>query len=77
MTQRALIFGGALAWGVVAAVFVFDLLVAPRGWCGHLCPVGAAYALIGRKSLLRVSAAPRAAAATTAPTATPSAPSRR
>ena len=56
MTQRALIFGGTLAWGATAAVFVFDLLVAPRGWCGHLCPVGAAYALIGQKSLLRVSA---------------------
>jgi nitrate reductase cytochrome c-type subunit len=40
----------------VAAVFLFDLLVAPRGWCGHVCPVGAAYALIGSKSLLRVSA---------------------
>jgi ferredoxin-type protein NapH len=57
ITQRALIFGGTLAWGAVAAVFLFDLLVAPRGWCGHLCPVGAAYALIGSKSLLRVSAA--------------------
>ena len=57
ITQRALIFGGTLAWGAVAAVFLFDLLVAPRGWCGHLCPVGAAYALIGSASLLRVSAA--------------------
>ena len=56
LTQRALIFGGSLAWGAVAAVFVFDLAVAPRGWCGHVCPVGAAYALIGSKSLLRVSA---------------------
>jgi ferredoxin-type protein NapH len=76
LTQRALIFGGASAWGAVAAVFLFDLLVAPRGWCGHVCPVGAAYALIGHKSLLRVSAAP-AAPATTAPTATPCAPSPR
>ncbi len=57
ITQRALIFGGTLAWGAAAAVFLFDLLVAPRGWCGHFCPVGAAYALIGSKSLLRVSAA--------------------
>ena len=57
MTQRALIFGGTVAWGATAAVFLFDLLVAPRGWCGHLCPVGAAYALIGSRSLLRVSAA--------------------
>lgn len=56
MTQRALIFGGSVAWGAVAAVFVFDLLVAPRGWCGHVCPVGAAYGLIGRASVLRVSA---------------------
>jgi ferredoxin-type protein NapH len=57
MTQRALIFGGTVAWAATAAVFLFDLLVAPRGWCGHLCPVGAAYALIGSKSPLRVAAA--------------------
>lgn len=57
MTQRALIFGGTVAWAATAAVFLFDLLVAPRGWCGHLCPVGAAYALIGSRSALRVSAA--------------------
>lgn len=57
MTQRALIFGGTVAWAAAATVFLFDLLVAPRGWCGHLCPVGAAYALIGSKSALRVSAA--------------------
>lgn len=56
MTQRALIFGGSVAWGAVAAVFVFDLLVAPRGWCGHVCPAGAAYGLIGQASVLRVSA---------------------
>jgi len=56
LTQRALIFGGGVAWGAGVAVFVFDLLVAARGWCGHVCPAGAAYALIGSKSLLRVSA---------------------
>lgn len=56
MTQRALIFGGGLAWGITAAVFCFDLLVAPRGWCGHLCPMGAMYSLIGHGALLRVSA---------------------
>jgi ferredoxin-type protein NapH len=56
MTQRALIFGGTVAWSATAAVFLFDLLLAPRGWCGHLCPAGAAYALIGSRSLLRVSA---------------------
>ena len=56
LTQRALIFGGTVAWGAAAAVFLFDLLIAPRGWCGHVCPVGAAYSLIGTASLLRVSA---------------------
>ena len=61
ITQRALIFGGTLAWGAVAAVFLFDLLVAPRGWCGHLCPVGAFYSLLGRWSPLRVTATKRAA----------------
>ena len=31
-------------------------LVAKHGWCGHVCPVGASYALIGSKPLLRVAA---------------------
>lgn len=59
IVHRALVFGSALtgsALFVAAAVFVFDLVVAPRGWCGHVCPVGATYALIGRYSLVRVSA---------------------
>ncbi len=56
LMHRAIIFGGVVAWGSVAAVFLFDLLIAPRGWCGHVCPMGAAYHLIGNKSLLRVSA---------------------
>ena len=56
MLQRGLIFGLGLAWSVVLAVFLFDLFVSRRGWCGHLCPVGAFYGLVGHKSLLRVSA---------------------
>lgn len=56
LTQRALIFGASMALGAALAVFLYDLFVAPRGWCGHLCPMGAAYALIGSKSLVRVSA---------------------
>lgn len=55
LTHRALIFGGGLALSV-AAVFVFDLLIAPRGWCGHVCPMGAAYGLLGAASPLRVAA---------------------
>jgi ferredoxin-type protein NapH len=60
MLHRGLIYGLGLAWGIVLAVFLFDLLVARRGWCGHVCPVGAFYSVIGRASLTRVSAAARA-----------------
>jgi ferredoxin-type protein NapH len=61
MLHRGLIFGLGLAWSIVLAVFLFDLFVSPDGWCGHLCPVGAFYSLIGKGSLLRVNAAQRAA----------------
>jgi ferredoxin-type protein NapH len=43
------------------AIFLFDLLVAKHGWCGHLCPVGAFYGQIGKVALLRVAADNRAA----------------
>jgi ferredoxin-type protein NapH len=56
MMHRALIFGGGLAWGIAIAVFLFDLLLAQRGFCGRVCPQGAFYALVGQLSLLRVSA---------------------
>ena len=59
MTQRALIFGGAGGLAVALGIFLYDLLVAPRGWCGHVCATGAAYALIGRASLARVAATHR------------------
>ena len=61
MLHRGLIFGMGLAWAVVGGIFLLDFLIARRAWCGHLCPVGAFYGLIGRVSLLRVSAANRQA----------------
>lgn len=61
MVHRGLVFGMGAAWGIVVAVFLFDLFVSRRGWCGHLCPVGAFYGLLGQGSLLRVSASKRAA----------------
>jgi ferredoxin-type protein NapH len=54
MLHRGLVFGMGFAWAVLLAVFLFDLFVMRHGWCGHLCPVGAFYSLIGRLSLLRV-----------------------
>lgn len=59
MLHRGLIFGFGLAWLIVVAVFLYDLLVAERGWCGHLCPMGAFYATLGRAAILRISAARR------------------
>ncbi|HET9735186.1 MAG TPA: quinol dehydrogenase ferredoxin subunit NapH [Burkholderiales bacterium] len=60
MLHRGLVFGMGAAWAIVAAVFLLDLFVSPRAWCGHACPVGAFYSLIGRFSLLRVAAVRRA-----------------
>lgn len=60
MLHRGLIYGLGFAWTVVLAVFLFDLLLVPRGWCGHLCPMGATYSLIGAGSLVRVRADDRA-----------------
>ena len=59
MLHRGLIFGMGLAWSVVLAVFLLDLFVSRRAWCGHLCPVGAFYSLLGRYSPLRVRAEAR------------------
>lgn len=61
MLHRGLIFGMGAAWTIVLAVFLFDLFVMSRGWCGRLCPVGAFYGLIGRWSPVRVSAPARSA----------------
>lgn len=60
LLQRGLIFGLAGSWGVVLAVFIYDLLLAGRGWCGHLCPTGAFYRLFGHTALLSVAAPRRA-----------------
>lgn len=59
LLQRALVFGLAGGYGAVLAVFLFDLLVLPRGWCGRLCPVGAFYGVLGSAALTHVSAARR------------------
>ncbi len=61
MLHRGLIFGMGFAWTIILAVFLFDLFVMRNGWCGHLCPVGAFYSLIGKASVLRVQLPQRAA----------------
>ena len=56
MLHRGLIFGMGLGWTVIIAVFLLDLFVSRRAWCGHLCPVGAFYSLLGHATPVRVSA---------------------
>lgn len=57
--QRGLIFGLGAGWIIILAVFLLDLVVTRRGWCSHLCPVGAFYGVVGRTSVVRVAAARR------------------
>ncbi len=52
--NRGVIFGMGMAWGVLLAIFLFDLFGVKNGWCGHICPLGGMYSLIGRFSLIRV-----------------------
>jgi ferredoxin-type protein NapH len=59
MFHRGVIFGLGFAWVILAGVFAFDLLLAQRGWCGHVCPMGAFYGLVGHFSPLRVRAGGR------------------
>lgn len=59
MAFRGIVFGLGLAWVILLAVFLFDVFVSKDGWCGRLCPVGAFYSLLGRKSLVRVVAEDR------------------
>ncbi|HBO39217.1 MAG TPA: quinol dehydrogenase ferredoxin subunit NapH [Pasteurellaceae bacterium] len=57
---RVFVYGlGATLW-LILAVFLFDLLVVDHGWCGHLCPTGSLYALIGAKSLIKIRVIDRA-----------------
>lgn len=59
MLPRGLMFGMGAGWLLIGGIFLFDLFVVKRGWCGTLCPVGAFYSLLGRWSWLRVSATKR------------------
>lgn len=56
--HRTLLFGSLFGLYLALAIFLFDLFVVRDGWCGHLCPVGAFYGLVGKAALVRV-AAPR------------------
>jgi ferredoxin-type protein NapH len=52
--NRNIIFGIGSGLGLVVAIFLFDLFVVKNGWCGHICPLGGVYSIIGKYSLFRV-----------------------
>ncbi len=54
MLHRGLVFGIGFGWAAVLIIFIFDLFVLKNGWCGHVCPLGGFYSLIGRFSFIRV-----------------------
>lgn len=56
MFQREIMWTSAAGLTFLTALFMFDFLVTRRGWCGHLCPVGAFYRWIGRYGRLRITA---------------------
>ena len=56
LLQRGLIFGLGSGWVLICIIFFLDLLISQRAWCGHLCPMGAFYSLLGKASVIRVNA---------------------
>jgi len=52
--HRGIIFGIGSGWTVILAIFLFDLVATKNGWCGHLCPLGAFYSVVGRFAILKV-----------------------
>ncbi len=53
---REIVWGTGLAGvSAVLGVFALDLLMVRRGWCGHLCPLGAFWSCVGKVSPTRVT----------------------
>lgn len=57
---RVLVFGGFtltnLAVVFVISIFILDVIGTANFWCGHMCPVGAFYNLLGKKTLCYIKA---------------------
>ena len=51
---RGVAFTLGFGWAWLLVIFIFDAFVLKNGWCGHICPVGAMYSLIGAKNIIRV-----------------------
>jgi len=54
MVHRGIVFGLGFGWAAMLIIFLFDLFVLKNGWCGHICPLGGFYSLLGKFSLIKV-----------------------
>ena len=54
MVHRGIVFGMGFGWATIVILYLFDLFVLKNGWCGHLCPLGGFYSIIGKFRLLKV-----------------------
>ena len=54
MLHRGIVFGLGFGWAAMLIIFLLDLFVLKNGWCGHVCPLGGFYSLVGKVSLVRV-----------------------
>lgn len=55
IAHRELVYGLGFGAAALAGLFAFDTLVLRHGWCGHLCPLGAFWAGVGRAAQVRVA----------------------
>lgn len=54
MVWREIVFGLGLGLTAAGGVFAFDFAILRRGWCGHVCPLGAFWALVGKAGQVKV-----------------------
>jgi ferredoxin-type protein NapH len=55
MLHRELLYGIGLGLTGALGIFLLDALVLRHGWCGHLCPLGAFWSIVGRGAQVRVA----------------------
>ncbi|MEF3191894.1 MAG: quinol dehydrogenase ferredoxin subunit NapH [Campylobacterales bacterium] len=51
---RGAIFGLGFGMALLVGLFLFDLFVLKHGFCGHICPLGGFYSIVGRFRIIRV-----------------------
>jgi ferredoxin-type protein NapH len=52
--NRGVVFGMGMSMAIVIVIFFLDLFVMKNAWCGHICPLGGFYSLVGKYAPLSV-----------------------